>query len=156
MGISQNAAASTPTTAPNVLLAYNAAIDLACPRPRSGAVRRSIAGSVAPIAAVAGRNRTNVAQNATDHCHAADGWAPVSRRTASLKGGATSNSSRPHTPAISSHATYQRTGHALRSRRAPSASAPTASPPKNAARTASTAADSCPSHKEHCCVQMIS
>ena len=42
----------------------------------------------------------------------------------------------------SSQPAYQRTGRALRSMRAPSANAPTASPPKNAATTASTAADS--------------
>ena len=62
------------------------------PRDRSGvplvvrwtcrcAVRRSIAGSVAPIAAVAGSSSRNVPQNATDHCQTGAGCAPVNRST---------------------------------------------------------------------------
>jgi len=44
---------------------------------------------------------------------------------------------------------------ALLATRAPNVNAPTASPPKNAATTASTAADSCPSHNAHCCAHTI-
>src|SRR5690349_15354354 len=67
-GTSQNAAPSTPRTAPNVLAAYSAGID-----PKI----RCIDGSVAPIDAVAGSSNRNVPQNATDQCHAADGCGPI-------------------------------------------------------------------------------
>ena len=67
-GTSQNAAATTPATAPNVLLAYSPATERSSslPGPRSiAATMRSIAGSVAPIAAVAGRKSRNVPPKAT-------------------------------------------------------------------------------------------
>src|SRR5262245_25720415 len=67
-GTSQNAAPSTPSTAPNVFAAYSAGID-----PNT----RCIAGSVAPIDAVAGNSSRNVPQNATNQCQAADGCGPI-------------------------------------------------------------------------------
>ena len=105
-------------------------------------MRRSIAGSVAPIAAVAGRNSKNVPQNATDHCQPGDGSTPVVLCTQPLNGDQTKSKSRLHSAITSSHPAYQRTGRALLSMREPRVSPPTASPPKNAATTASTAADS--------------
>ncbi len=119
------------------------------------AVMRSIAGSVAPIAAVAGNSSRKVPQNATNHCQAGAGCAPVNRSTQALNGGIAKISSRLQSAMTSSQPAYQRTGRALLSMRAPSSSAPTARPPKNAATTARTAADSCPSHRAHCCVQTI-
>ena len=143
-GTSKNAAASTPSTAPNVLPAYSAC-DATCPRSRNGARIRSIAGSVAPIAAVAGSSSMKVPQKTTDHCHAGDGCAPIKlEQPADAACGMTNASARLHAPIDGSHAAYQRAGCALASMRAPSSSAPTASPPKNAATTASTAADSWP------------
>ena len=72
-GTSQNAAASTPSTAPPVLQAYSAAMDrlaAACAPRRHCRLMRSIAGKVAPMAAVAGSSSKNVPQKATDHCQA--------------------------------------------------------------------------------------
>ncbi len=152
-GTSQKAAASTPITAPSVLLAYRAAMDRPCARRCT--VRRSIAGSVAPIAAVAGSSSTKLPRNATDHCHSGAGCTPVSRSSPALIGATANTSSRPHRAMTSSHPAYQRTGRRLRSMRAPSVQAPVARPPKNAATTASNAADSWPSHSVHCWVQTI-
>ncbi len=140
VGINQKAAASTPSTAPNVLLAYSAAMDR--PSRCIAAVRRSIAGNVAPIAAVAGKNIKNVPQNATNQCQPGDGSTPITFDSPPLNGDPTKSTKRPHIATTSSHPAYHRTGCALRSIREPSASAPSASPPKNAVTTASTAADS--------------
>ena len=74
---------------------------------------RSIAGSVAPIAAVAGSNSRNVPKNATDHCHAGAGCTPVNRSAQALNGGIATISSRLHSAMASSHPAYQRTGRAL-------------------------------------------
>ena len=152
-GTSKNAAASTPRTAPKVLPAYSAAIDAPCRR--ICARTRSIAGSVAPIAAVAGSSKTKVPQNATDQCHAAKAARRSDRAANPSRAPSGTASARLHTPIAASHAAYQRAGFGLRSMRGPSSSAPTASPPKNAATTASTAADSWPSHSALCCVQTI-
>src|SRR5262245_36685308 len=110
-------------------------------RPPFDAMKRSIAGNVAPIAAVASRNSKNVPQNATDHCQPAGGSTPVVRVTQPPKGDHTKSKITLHNATTSSHPAYQRTRCALLSMREPSASPPTASPPKNAATTASTAAD---------------
>jgi hypothetical protein len=96
-----------------------------------------------------------VPRNATSHCHRGAGSAPVRRSAQALKGPTAAIRTRPHSAMTSSHPVYQRTGRGLRSMRPPSVSAPTASPPKNAATTASTAADSCPSHRAHRCVHTI-
>ncbi len=152
-GINAKAISRTPITAPNVLLAYKAAMDRCGVANR--AVSRSIAGTVAPIAAVAGRSRANVPQNATVHCHNGLGAAPVIW-TNNAPDGDIANANRRLQPAITaSHAAYHRTGRAALSMRGPSTHAPTAIPPKNAAITASIAADSWPNHRAHCWVQTI-
>jgi hypothetical protein len=119
------------------------------------AVTRSIAGSVAPIAAVAGNSTQKVPTKATVHCHHGVGWAPVRSSMPWLIGAISNASSTLQTAIDSSQAAYQRPGRALRSISGPSASAPAARPPKNAVTTASTAAASWPSHKAPCCVQTI-
>jgi len=122
---------------------------------RTAAVTRSIAGSVAPIADVAGINARNVPTNATSHCHAGAGCAPVNASSASVSGGMRGMSPRLHAAITSSQAMYQRAGRALRSIDGPARKAPSARPAKNAATTANTAADSWPSHKAACCVHTI-
>src|SRR5262245_310581 len=99
-----------------------------------------MAGSVAPIAAVAGRNKTNVPKNATDQCQAGVGCAPMILTSHAETGDHAASNAAAQSAMQTSHAAYQRTGWALASMRLPSASAPTASPPKKAATTASTAA----------------
>ena len=116
---------------------------------------RSIAGSVAPIAAVAGSSSKKVPTKATDHCQAAEGWAPVKANKPLLTGVISSASSRPQAAISASQAAYQRAGWRLRSMAPPSARAPSARPPKKAATTASTAAVSWPSHSALCWVQTI-
>ena len=162
-GTSQKAAANTPTTAPKVLAAYSSAMGrVSMGRLSMGrmlrficATTRSIAGSVAPMAAVAGNSIRKVPQKATVHCHHGVGCTPMASSIAWLIGAIHSASARLHSAMTSSQAAYQRAGCALRSINRPSASAPTASPPKKAVTTASTAAASWPSHSAHCCVQTI-
>ena len=151
-GITANESASTPSSAPAVFHAYNAEIERSR---RSSPVSRSIAGSVAPMAAVAGRNSRNVATKAIVHCQPADGSAPVTRCTTAASGDHAVATSKAHDPIAISAPTYQRRGSGHFSIRAPSASPPSESPPKNAATTASIAAASCPSHSEHCSVHTI-
>jgi hypothetical protein len=116
-GINQKLAASTPSTAPNVLAEYSLEIErpapgaalgvaapgvaapgVAAPGPSAPgtatlAASRSIAGSVAPIAAVAGKSNANVPKNATDHCHTGEGITPSACCTPPLNAGhATSKS----------------------------------------------------------------
>jgi hypothetical protein len=143
-GSSQNAVASTPITAPRVLAAYRPAT--VPPLRVSLASQRASAGSVAPIAAVAGSSRTKVPAKATAHCRGALASAPVAASRASQAGASNQSSAAPQSPIASSQPAYQRAGLALRSMRLPSVQAPSAMPPKKAATTASTAADSCPSH----------
>ena len=145
--------ASTPITAPSVLQAYSGAIEQ--PAWPSRAVTRSIAGSVAPMAAVAGSSKKKLPKNATDHCHRAPGCVPVKPSIHSLMGAISSASARLHRAISSSQPAYQRSGRALASMRRPSTSAPTPSPAKNAVTTASTAAASWPSHSANCCVHTI-
>src|SRR6185369_1382796 len=152
-GISQKADTRTPSTAPRVLIAYSSAIDR--PLSRTSAVSRSIAGSVAPMAAVAGKNRQKQAANTTNQCQAADGATPIVPSTQPLKGDATRSSSKLQPAINNSQPAYQRTGRALCSMRSPRSKPPSASPPKNAASTANTPADSWPSHSEHCSLQTI-
>src|SRR3954469_21450101 len=57
-GISTNAAPSAPSTAASVFAAYKVAIE--APRSPASATRRSMAGKVAPIAAIAGSSNRNV------------------------------------------------------------------------------------------------
>ena len=132
-GTSQNAAASTPTTAPSVLAAYSAAT--ACPGRALSS--RSMAGSVAPIAAVAGSNSSNVPPKATAHCHAGAGCAPVSAIRAPLAGPSSHSSDRLQAAITASATAYQCSGRALRWMAGPNASAPRPSPPKNAVTTPS-------------------
>ncbi len=54
---------------------------------------RCIAGSVAPIAAVAGSSSTKLPQKAMAHCHAAVGCTPVRSSSQVLAGDMTSISS---------------------------------------------------------------
>ena len=152
-GTSQKAVASTPSTAPKVLPAYSAA--RARPGGRQAASTCAIAGKVAPIAAVAGSSKKKVPTKATVHCQSGDGCAPVRASSAPLAGAISSASATLQPAMASSQPAYQRAGCGLRSMRGPSASAPSASPPKNAATTASTAADSWPSHSALCWVQTI-
>ena len=152
-GTSQKAVASTPRTAPRVLLAYSAAIGEA--RGARPASTRSIAGSVAPMAAVAGSSSKKQPTKATAPCHEALGWAPIRPSKASLRGAIVSANTRLHSAISSSQPAYQRAGRGLRSMRRPSTKAPSARPPKNAVMTAITAAASCPSQREACCVQTI-
>ncbi|WP_377155968.1 hypothetical protein ACFJIX_27875 [Roseateles sp. UC29_93] len=123
--------------------------------PESAPSTRSIAGSVAPIAAVAGSNNRKLAPKVTIHCHHAGGSAPIQCSTASPTGCISTISASPHRPITASQARYPRKGDADRSIRPPKVIAPSASPPKNAVTTASTAAASKPSHSAHCCVQTI-
>ncbi len=154
-GTNQNALTSTPITAPNVLAAYSAATLRVSPCSGSASVMRSIAGNVAPIAAVAGKSNRKMPENAIAHCARALGCAPVKRTSQALHGAITNTSSRPQSAIISSQPAYQRTGRLLRSMRAPKPSAPSDKPPKNAATTANTAADSWPNHNADCCVHTI-
>src|SRR6187402_142490 len=139
-GISQKAIARTPITAPRVLLAYSGAMG------RSRTARRAMAGSVAPIAAVAGRSSRNVPKNATVHCHNGFGVGPTIRSSTELHGAIANANTRLQPAMTASQPAYHLTGLAARSIRGPSIHAPTASPPKKAVTTASTAADSWPSH----------
>ena len=150
-GTSQNVTSSTPSTAPAVFAAYSPAID----RRPAPPTRRSIAGSVAPIAAVAGNSSTKLAPKLTDHCHSAVGSAPIHRCTRSPAGRISRTSASPHTPIAASQIRYQGRGVEDRSIRPPSSNAPSASPPKNAVTTASTAAASKPNQSAHCCVHTI-
>src|SRR6185369_16996968 len=104
-GTSQNAAPRTPRTAPKVFAAYSAGID-----PNT----RCIAGSVAPIAAVAGNKSRNVPQNATNQCHAADGCGPIRFSNHPDTGSNSKASARLQTPITASLAAYQRAGFVLR------------------------------------------
>ena len=119
------------------------------------ATTRSIAGSVTPMAAVAGNNIRKAAAKVSDHCHSAVGCAPIKPSNQPLTGARPNVMTRLQTAISSSQPAYQRAGSALRAKRRPKAKAPSDKPPKKAAITASTAADSCPSHKADCCVQMI-
>ena len=113
---------------------------------------RSIAGNVAPIAAVAGSSSQNVPKNATIHCQTGEGWTPVDRRTHALNGDMANTSSRPHSDDDELASGVPAHGARLLSIREPSNHAPIETPPKNAATTARTAAASWPSHSAHCCV----
>src|SRR5882757_9524790 len=111
-GTSQNAAARTPATAPKVLPAYSAA--LGEPWRRICAKTLSIAGSVAPIAAVAGNSSTKVPEKATAHCQAGEACAPVRSSSHLLAGAKRNASARLHNPIAASHAAYQCAGFGLR------------------------------------------
>jgi len=104
------------------------------------------------MAAVAGSSTAKVPRKASDHCQSAEGCSPVQASSQALATGMSAISSRLHKAISSSQPTYQRSGRWLRSMRGPSVKAPSASPPKKAATTASTAAASWPSHSPLCCV----
>lgn len=93
--------------------------------------------------------------NATDHCQVALGRVPINSSRPALVDGNSNATTMLHTAITTSHDAYQRPGISLRSMRGPSASAPIASPPKNAATTAITAATSWPSQIAVCCVHAI-
>ena len=101
-----------------------------------------MAGKVAPIAAVAGSSSQKVPLNATIQSQTGEGFTPVNRSIHALNGAIANTSTKLHEAMTSSHPAYQRTGRRLVSIREPSVHAPTERPPKNAATTASTAADS--------------
>src|SRR5262245_16969015 len=151
-GTSTNVEPRTPSSAPNVLPAYSAAT-----LPRSSPARsaRSSAGSVAPIAAVAGNRTTNVPEKASSQWATGDGRAPISRSNTSVAGTQSQANARLQAPISVSQAAYQRSGRALSSIVGARHSAPRPRPPKKAATTASTAADSCPSQSAACSVQTI-
>ena len=151
--MSQNAVAITPTTAPSVLQAYSA--PTVRPSPPHDAIRRSIAGSVAPIAAVAGSSIRKVPPKATVHCQAGAGLTPVQAMSALPSGAISAAIATLHSATSASQPAYQRAGRLLRSMRGPSTSEPMANPPKKAAMTASTATASCPTHSALCWVQAI-
>jgi hypothetical protein len=111
-----------------------------------------MAGSVAPIAAVAGKRKRKVAVKATLHCQSGAGCSPMTACAQASNGDAADRITSPHAAITPSHAAYQRVGRTLRSMRSPNASAPTAMPPKNAATPARTAAASWPSQSALCCV----
>ncbi len=154
LGTSQNAAASTPSTAPAVLPAYSVAIDSR--RAPARARARSIAGSVAPIAAVAGSSSSERAAERDGPVPRGDGLrADRPRAARARRARATARAPGSTTPITASHAANQRAGAGVACDFAPSSNAPSARPPKNAATTASTAADSWPSQSAACCVQTI-
>src|SRR4051812_20214908 len=66
VGINKNVVSSVPITAPAVFPAYSHAMRLPCDS--SAASTRSIAGSVAPIAAVAGNSTMKVPEKITFQC----------------------------------------------------------------------------------------
>ena len=152
-GSSQKAVASTPATAPSVLAAYSPA--MALPRRPWAATRPARAGSVAPIAAVAGSSSRKLPPKASHHWRNGPGSGPAACTSAWLAGASPHHSTAAHSAISTSHAAYQRAGRRLRSMRAPNAKAPSASPPKKAATTASTAACSWPSHSALCRVHTI-
>jgi hypothetical protein len=120
------------------------------PSSRSLARIRSIAGSVAPIAAVAGRSNRKIPEKATNQCHAGLGFAPMACSSQVVTGAKKNASARLQSAITASAAAYHRPGERLRSMRGPRINAPAASPPKKPAVTAKTAADSCPSHNALC------
>src|SRR6478736_1915488 len=112
------------------------------PSARASDVSRSIAGNVAPMAAVAGKNKQKQAAKTTNQCQAGVGATPMIPSTQPLHGDAIQSRSKLQAAIKSSQPAYQRTGCALRSMRLLSINPPNASPPKNAASTANTPADS--------------
>ena len=113
---------------------------------------RSIAGSVAPIAAVAGSNSTNMPAKATQACQAGGASGPVKPSSQAPAVGMPRASTSAHSAMSTSQPAYQRAGRRLASMRALKHQAPSAMPPKKALTTASSAAASCPSHSAPCCV----
>jgi hypothetical protein len=80
--------------------------------------------------------------NATLQCHAGVGDGPIHWSIVCVTVSSITAMAMAQIAISSSHPAYQRHGDALRSMRGPSASAPIAMPPKNAATTANTPADS--------------
>ena len=152
-GTRKNVAPSTPATAPSVLAAYKPPI--AKPSWRKRSVTPVMAGSVAPMAAVAGSSSANGPANAISHCHPSDGCAPVRLARKALAVGNQTAKTTAHTAISASQPAYQRCGAGLRAIMLPTPQAPSANPPKKAMITANTDTTSCPSHVPNCCVQTI-
>ena len=115
-----------------------------------------MAGSVAPMATVAGISSRSVPQNTLAHCRNADGCSPIIAGIRSLNHGIIGINANAQTPITISRITYQRPGTALARMCLSSAKAPIASPVKNAAITAKTATISWPSATASILVQTIS
>ena len=109
------------------------------PPAMSGETNRSIAGNVAPMEKVAGSSTKNGIENAAAQCRAAEGVNPIRCEAKSFAAGSRPASSNPHIPIINSSAAYHRPGRKLRLITPSRVQAPKATPPKNAATTASTA-----------------
>ena len=75
---------------------------------------RSIAGNVAPIAAVAGNSSKKVPKKATVQCHTGEGCAPIRSSSKPETGASRTASAKPHAAMTTSHAAYQRAGLRLR------------------------------------------
>src|SRR4051812_29647474 len=109
-GINTNAAPSAPRTAPSVFAAYSGAID--APRPSSRI--RAIAGSVAPIAAVAGSSHRKVPPKIHAQCASGAGESGNADTHAADSGAKPNASTSAHVPMTASQIAYPRAGRALR------------------------------------------
>ena len=150
-GMATNTASRTPATAPAVLPAYSRGSS------ERRAVRncRSSAGSVPPMAKVAGSSSASGKPNASAPCTAADGSGPIQRATGAAMDGSSSVTPRPQPAIRTSSSAYQRDGRVLRSMGPESRKEPAARPPKKAPSTASTAMTSWPSATPKPAVQSI-
>src|ERR1043165_1519621 len=148
-GISTKAAPSEPSTAPSVLAAYNGAMAaparICAPTPACDARTRSIAGSVAPMAAVAGSNHRKVPAKIHAQCATGAGDSGNHDTHVADSGASPNASTSAQPPITASQIAYARAGFAPRAMRAPIVNAPSDSPPKNAVTTASIDAASWPS-----------
>ena len=153
-GASKNVLTSVPPTAPAVFSAYSR--PTCRPSPTQAVKTRSAAGSVAPMASVAGASRTKVPPKASNAWRAADGSAPISVGRICPESGMSMVSASAQSPIRPSMPAYQAAGLGLPAMRRDSASAPRPRPTKNAASTASTETISCPSETVSIFTQTIS
>ncbi len=100
---------------------------------------RSIAGSVAPIAIVAGASARKEMPKEAAHWRSAPGSAPMTPAAVATTRGSSADRATDQTPMTTSIHAYQRTGSRLRRTGPSRAHDPSAHPQKNAATTASTA-----------------
>ncbi len=138
---------SVPATAPNVFAAYTLPMDSCC---GASAERNfSIAGTVAPIAIVAGSSTRAGTVNAINQCWNASGASPMRRNANSFAPGIKKLISNAHAPMVSSNPPSQKPARALRGMKRSSPHAPSAMPAMKAAMMASIAGISCPSPVEN-------
>ncbi len=111
-GINTYGASSVPATAPNVLAAYTLPMDSFC-----GALTErnfSIAGSVAPIAIVAGSSENAGIANAIVQCFSGSGSSPMNCSASSFTRGIAKLTSTAHAPIVSSNPHNQSPARASR------------------------------------------